>query len=194
MKLADWQRLNKQQRAEAWQHMSGEERQDLWISLAAFTPGYNLPYPDNYQDPADSPLALRNLATATDTALGLMIEETVANSRFLDTAEGDGRYSPKSHNHSGSYAPVSHTHKPSQIGIVHGTWTIGNLNAGVEVIKNLSKPSNSTVLVTVQHHSTYIFATANTLDPVTVSLKCRNSTNSTNHTNVKVYYAFIPPG
>ena len=130
MNLSDWWALTPPERARAWQNMSPEQRQELWISLAAFTPAYDLPYPDNYAAPADSPLAFRELALATDAALNLMIEESVANARFLDKTEGDTYYSAKSHNHSGVYAPASHSHSSSQVGIKMGRFGAGSLGGG----------------------------------------------------------------
>ncbi len=193
MTLEEWSALAREARRQQWTRWTTEERQQMYVELlAAYTPEFDLPYPSDYNDPSDSPLVLRELAVATDLALGTMITESVANARFLDTAEGNALYSPKSHTH--AYAPTSHTHTPSKVGLQMGTWTIGNLNAGVEVAVTLTKPANSAVFVTVQHHSTYIFAVANTLNATQVSLKCRNSTSSTNHTNVKVYYLFVASG
>ncbi len=137
MTLSEWLQLAKPERIMAWKNMTPEQRQDFYVeALAAFTPVYKLPYPVDYNDPADSPLVLRELALATEAALDLMIEESVANARFLDTAEGDALYSPKSHTH--NYAAASHTHSPTQVGFRMGRFGAGSIGGGGTVRKTVA--------------------------------------------------------
>lgn len=86
----------------------------------------------------------------------------------------------------------THGHSPSQLGIVVGTWVVGTLGPGQEAQVDVGKPAGSMVMVTVQHNSTWIYAVANALSETVVRLRCRNGTQSTTHTNIKIYYAFIP--
>lgn len=158
-----------------------------------------LPYPSDYEDPADVPIAIKDLADQTQAALierastarvitagtgltgggSLDTDRTIA----LDLAFTDGRF-----------APLVHGHTPSKVGITIGNWGPLTLAPGQEMVTDVGKPSGAAVFVTVQHQSTYIFATANVIDPTLVRFHIRNSTQSTTHTNVNMVYAIISAG
>lgn len=70
-----WAHLTPHQRALVRARLTPEQTAELAPRIAN-TPKFNLPYPDDYNDPADSPNALQDLAEATDTALGLMTVRT----------------------------------------------------------------------------------------------------------------------
>lgn len=133
MTLSEWRKLPARERALAWQNMTPDQRQELWINLAATTPGYALPYPTDYNDPSDSPLAFRELAIATDNALLLKIDESVANARFLDEAEGNARYSPHGHTH--NYAANPHYHSAQEVGFRFSRFGVGNVGGGQTIRK-----------------------------------------------------------
>ena len=63
-----WRALPPERRRAVWDGLDQVQRYDLYGLLAATTPGWGLPYPDDYQDPADSPTALHALAVATEAA------------------------------------------------------------------------------------------------------------------------------
>lgn len=54
----------------------------------ATTPNYGIPYPDDYEDPADSPAMAQNLAVAVDTAM-LDMEGRITSKAtvYVQTAE-----------------------------------------------------------------------------------------------------------
>jgi len=56
-------------RRSAWQRWSAEQRERVYIELAASTPIFGIDYPSNYQDPADSPTAMRVMALDVEAAL-----------------------------------------------------------------------------------------------------------------------------
>lgn len=64
-----WRLMTRAQRASAWQHWSDAERALMYEQFAATTPGWGLPYPSDYNDPADSPNTFRALAEAVDADL-----------------------------------------------------------------------------------------------------------------------------
>lgn len=141
----------------------------------ANTPAWGLPYPTDYQQPADSPAALQQLATATDTAI------TAA----------------QTHNHA-QYAQAI----PSGTYVADGQVTAvvfvvpGSLAAGQEIELGPFGITPGTYCVcTVQHPSTFVYAVYNDRGDGTAVVKVRNGTTSTTHSNVKVHAIFInPPG
>jgi len=118
---------SRDERAARWAALSPEER--LAAIPFANTP-LGLPYPSDYQTPADSPLAFQQLATATDTQLA---------GRSVLTHHHDGTYSAVGHGH--NYAPASHTHPYTQVGV--GT--------GLSAVQN-AFPSNAAVQVAIPHN------------------------------------------
>lgn len=114
-----------------------------------------------------------------------------AGTTFPPSAHSHPEYAPIGHNHAGVYANASHSHPYSQCGLVIGDLNFGTLNAGVEKTADITITSGDYVFVTVQHTSTYIYATADHKDPTTVRVNVRNGTSSTNHTNVHVIYMIV---
>lgn len=65
-----WNALTKPEKRAYIRGLTPSQRLNLYVDLlASTTPGDNLPYPSDYNDPADSPSAFRALAEATQTAL-----------------------------------------------------------------------------------------------------------------------------
>jgi len=183
------------------------------------TPDY-LPYPNNPADPADLPPENRALAEATQTGLIARVPNTrrivagdgllaspaenlaqdltlsvrvaaplrIVNDQVgIDTTYG---YSPVAHGHP-EYSPVGHGHRFSEVGISKGEVYVGTLTAGQEKQFDVARTPGDTPLVTVQHHSTYIFATADIISDGVFRINVRNSTSSTTHTNVKVSWLLV---
>lgn len=78
-----WRALTPSQRRTAWQRWSTAERSAMYEQFAATTPDFSLPYPNDYNDPADSPTAFRELAVATEAALNLMVPDATAETRYV---------------------------------------------------------------------------------------------------------------
>lgn len=194
--------------------------------MTKYTPrGY--PVPDDYQQAADVPAALDDLATAVDADAqaietefrnrqiiagnGLSGGGDLSTNRTLNVGAGtgitvaadtvalnkaytDGLYQPKDGNIA-KIAPEGTINVGDKSMGVY-VWSVGNLAAGEEKTTTVQVAKGSYVFVSVQHHSTYIFAVANlaigaTTDPC--ELKVRNSTLQTDHTNVKVHLLVINP-
>jgi hypothetical protein len=68
--VEQWQAMPAPARKHAWRRWSAEQRERMYIELAASTPVFGIDYPTNYQDPADSPTALRVMALDVEAALG----------------------------------------------------------------------------------------------------------------------------
>ena len=151
----------------------------------------NLPYPD-YEDPADGPGGLQALADATQAAL-TDIRGDAAHSHPYAASSHTHAYAPSSHTH--AYAPrAANTHYPAAGGVAAIVWQVGDLAAGQEKEHTITIAAGAFVLVSVQHHSTYIHAVGNLTDTQTLQLRCRNSTAQTPHTNVKVHVLIVVTG
>lgn len=142
--------------------------------MVAHTPTWQLPYPDDYDQPADSPNALEDLAVATDAAItqyGVNAGGTFAQLTGAGNWVGDMQISAA----------------------VYGPYTI---NAGQEITIGPIGINPGTLCVCgTQHPSTYLLAVYNDLGDGTAQIKVRNATTATNHSNVKVHAIFInPPG
>ena len=146
--------------------------------MVAQTPAWGLPYPNDYQQPADSPNALEDLAVAVDTSLTVGLN-SVANNAAAKYAQivpattwvGDMMVSAY------MFGPV--TIQPGQ------EFTIGpfGINPGTFCVCG------------TQHPSTYLIAVYNDLGNGTAEIRVRNTTAGTVHSNVKVHAFFInPPG
>lgn len=123
-----------------------------------------------------APLKIENDQVAIDTAQA-----------FPPTAHDHAYAAPHDH----PYAASGHTHSYRTVGMEKGEIDFGSLSPGQEKVYDISKPSGATVLITVQHTSTYIFATADNKSDVLTRVNCRNGTSSTTHTNVKVSYLIV---
>lgn len=137
----------------------------------ASTPVFGLPYPDDYQQPADSPNALHALALAVESALS-----------YVQSWVGNG------------FAYKDHTQLPNSAGIGFDVWAVGTLGPGQEAEVTIEKPEQSAVFVTVEFQSTWIVAVADVLDPTHVRLRCRNTTQATTHNNINVAYLIVQAG
>jgi hypothetical protein len=80
----------------------------------------------------------------------------------------------------------SHGHNPSQsgIGVIHHNF--GSLAAGQTKSQAFGRSNDQYPVVSVNHASTYILAVIASLWDGGFSVEVRNSTSSTNHTNVHV--------
>lgn len=123
-----------------------------------------------------SPLKIVNDQVTIDTT-----------SAFPPTAHVHDYAAPHDH----PYAAAGHTHNYRQLGMEKGEIDFGTLSPGQEKVSDIAKPSGATVLVSVQHSSTYIYATADNKSDVLTRVNCRNGTSSTTHTNVKVSYLIV---
>lgn len=112
-----------------------------------------------------------------------------AGTTFPPSAHSHPEYAPVGHTH--GYSSPGHTHKYSECGLVVGDLDFGTLNAGTEKTADIGITSGDHVFVTVQHSSTYIYATADHKSPSVVRVNVRNGTSSTNHTNVHVIYMIV---
>lgn len=89
MTVEEWAPLTPAQKRQLWRLWTTEQRLAMYGQLAATTPGFALPYPDDYNDPADSPTAFRELALATDTALGLMAQKAEADITYVRSPQSE---------------------------------------------------------------------------------------------------------
>lgn len=142
--------------------------------MVANTPNFGLPYPDDYQQPADSPNALEDLATAVDSALHTYRADAAATFAAITPATtfvGDMQLSAYRFTIPSIGPGVEHTLGP--FGINAGTYAV----------------------VGTQHPSTYLYAVYNDLGNGTAVIKVRNATTATTHTDVKIHAIFVnPPG
>lgn len=124
---------------------------------------------------------------------------------YLNQARADGRYSQTSHGHSGyaatghghDYAATNHGNHPSTpngVGIRIERHGPISLNAGNEMTFNIAKASNEMVFYSLQHSSTYIFANLFNYGSTSATIKVRNSTSSTNHTDIYVHVLYVKTG
>jgi len=67
--VEQWQAMPAPARRQAWQRWTAEQRERMHIELAASTPVFGIDYPSNYNDPADSPTAMRVMALDVEAAL-----------------------------------------------------------------------------------------------------------------------------
>lgn len=154
----------------------------------ANTPNYGLPYPTDYQEPADSPNALGGLATTTDTQMRALEDRVVGWVA--------ANYSPNGHTHPNAAQLLPSTGWALADGqmAVH-SWDVGSLAAGEEKQVPIAFTPGTYFVCSVQHSSTYIHAVVQDLGNGTGYIKARNSTTATPHTNVKVHVLTVnPPG
>jgi len=164
--LAAFRAMTKQERVTAWRRLTVAQRRNLWQQFAATTPDYALPYPDDYNDPADTPTVLRELALATEAAINTRAAAThthLPNSVGLATRSVD-----------------------------FGTVQPGEVKTSIV----FGKAAQTLIFVTVQHPSTYLFAVANTTDAngTQYQISVRNSAQSTAMSNVKVNVLHVAAG
>lgn len=69
MTLDQWMTLSKASRLAVWSGWTIEQRREMADLFIAQTPKWHLRYPDDYNQPADSPVAIGMLATDVDNAL-----------------------------------------------------------------------------------------------------------------------------
>ena len=154
-----------------------------------------LPFPDDYEDAADSPTVIEALAQATQTAL----------------TNRDTAHSPAGHGHAsvpyadtagnanalggvgpGGYSGAGHGHNPSGVGIRSGQYTFTALGAGAEQQSGaLPRTADERVIVCVNHASTYIAVTVMNLTASSFEIKVRNTTGGTTHTNIAIPYLLV---
>lgn len=72
-----------------------------------------------------------------------------------------------------------------------GTINLGTINSDSEKGYTLSKASDERCFITVNHPSTWLIGTANDVSSTSVEIEVRNSTNNTNHTDVKVNWLLV---
>jgi hypothetical protein len=80
----------------------------------------------------------------------------------------------------------SHGHHPSQVGIRRIEHNFGTVAAGKEASHRFGRSNDEYPQVSVLHSSTYIVANVHSLDDGGFTIEVRNTTASTNHTNVRV--------
>lgn len=190
MTLSEWRDLTAQQRRDAWGRMSVEERLDLYGQLAANSPVWALPYPVDYNDPADTPLVMRELALATDTALSAV---AVGSANIDHTHIEFAGFAPKNHNHDGRYAPAQHGHGYLDVRTIN----LGTIGPGDEVTSGYqSKASNQipAAVVVIAPSSTYLLPVLFADSSTQWRVKVRNTTQQTTHTNVTVYVTLMREG
>ena len=137
--------------------------------MTGTTPIFGLPYPDDVNQPADSPSAFRDLANATDTAL-------------------NGRSA--AHDHPYAWV-IPTTTWVGQYQLTAATFNLGTLAPGQEAEVLFGINPGTYCVCSPQHSSTWILAVYNDKGDGTAVIKARNSTTSTTHTNVKVHALFI---
>lgn len=101
------------------------------------------------------------------------------------------------------YSPIGHTHSNLGQVIASSTWvgdyqisaaafSLGTIGPGAEATAGPFGINPGTYCIcSMQHPSTYLQPTYNDLGNGTATIKVRNSTTSTTHTNVKVHALFI---
>ena len=154
-----------------------------------------LPFPDDYEDAADSPTVIEALAQATQTAL--TNRDTAhapaghghASVPYADTAGNAnalGGVGP------GGYSGAGHGHNPSGIGIRTGQYTFTAVGAQQEQSSGaIAKAANEQVYCQLHHSSNYITWTVTNLQAGSFEIKVRNNTTGTTHTNIIVQYMLV---
>lgn len=88
--------------------------------------------------------------------------------------------------HASAFAGAGHGHNPSASGISVIYHNFGSLNAGASKSQWFGRSNDQYPVVSVSHSSTYILAVVASLTDGGYTVEVRNSTASTNHTNVAV--------
>jgi len=166
---SEWSALPKRDRLRLWQHLTPDQRDALFRQIRDNTPIHSLPYPSDYQDPADSPTALRQLAQATEAAI-----ETRAPA------------------HSHPYAEVIPPNTwVGDYQLSAASFLLGTIGPGQEAEIVFGINPGTFCVCTVQHPSTWLITTYNDRGDGTAAISVRNSTESTTHDNIKVHAFFI---
>ena len=142
--------------------------------MTTFTTPDNLPYPDDYQQPADSPSSLQALAAATQTGL------TARAYAHLLTYMAE-------------LLPAGIHWSIGDRQMTTHSWDVGTLAPGEEKQVAIAFTPGTFFFLTVQHSSTYIYAVVQDLGNGNGYIKVRNGTAATPHSNVKVHVLLINP-
>ena len=154
-----------------------------------------LPYPSDYNTPADAPAAYQALAEATQVAL------TNRDTAHAPTVHGHDRV-PLADvaNDSvalqgrgpGTFADATHGHNPSGVGIRTGQYTFTAVGAQQEQSSGaIAKAANEQVYCQLHHSSNYITWTVANLQDSSFEIKVRNNTASTTHTLIRIQYLLV---
>ena len=150
-----------------------------------------LPFPDDYEDAADSPTVIEALAQATQTALSARSDTGHGHASVpFATSAGDsgalGGVVPS------GYSLASHGHNPSGIGIRTGQYSFTAVGAQQEQSSGaIAKAANEQVYCQLHHSSNYITWTVTNLQAGSFEIKVRNNTTGTTHTNIIVQYMLV---
>lgn len=184
MTTTEWLQLSKAERRSLWGRWTPEQRLSMFTQLAAITPGFSLPYPEDYNDPADSPLAFRELALAVDAAL------TNVRAGAAPAAHSHPEYAAAGHNHNGVYAPAAHSHGANEIRTVN----LGTIGPGDEKIsgpQSKAGDQNIGAVHVIAPSSTWLFPVCYLDSASQWRVKVRNATGGTTHSNVTVYVLLV---
>lgn len=211
MTVEEFRSLSGPQRRDYWGRLTVDERRELWGQLAAQTPRWGLDYPEDYNDPADTPTVMRALALDTDAALSTVFDAAAASDAvqraYID--QQDAWIVQQ-------YEAADQTLENNDIALANqiltrwqikssDPWIVGNgqigvasfgpydLQPGEEITQPLVFNIGTHFALCVQHLSTYISAVVQDLGNGTGYLKVRNGTTETPHTNIKVHVTFINP-
>lgn len=182
--------------------------------LAVPTPPVNFNHASSkkYVDDTVAGLAARNVVAGAGLSGGGQVSTNptlnvgggwgiTVNADNIEANQGtlDGRYSLTGHAHNYSaphdhpYASNTHSHSPQQLGIYAAGYNFGTVNAGAtKTSPAIGKAGNDYIFVQNVHTSTYLFFTVVNVTVSSFQIECRNSTSSTDHTNVNCWYLRVP--
>ena len=153
--------------------------------MTAQTTPDGLRYPDDYQQPADTPAVMKELADSTQAAL-------VARAAAAAAADASIRADMTAAlgNTVGWHTAGNLLTPEATIGVT--LYEFGALAAGQIKDTYITIQSGTYVLVSVQHPSTYVIAVANLTEATTVQVRVRNS-GPADLSGVKVHLLFVNP-
>lgn len=125
-----WTAMSKMARRLAWARWDDETRDAMRGQFTATTPGDGLRYPNDYNAPADSPAALRDLANDTQAALNKRMNIAVTKVN-ISRASGWANNFPTA-SKSGKFVVLSgHFQRSATLTASANTWyQVGTLPAG----------------------------------------------------------------
>jgi len=175
--------------------------------MTGYTQPDRLPYPDDYNTGADSPTAIRDLATETQAALvsrhvwagnGMWGGGATHLDPTLNVGQGWGidvvadAVAVNANALDTRYSQHGHAHTPTAVGLLPGLHNFGSLTPGQESTHIIPIGPNDIVLATVDHPSSWIALTANLdYERNECDIKVRNTTQSTTHNDVRVSFLVV---
>jgi hypothetical protein len=163
--------------------------------MTGYTTPDRIAYPDDVQQPAHSPNALRALADTTQAAVTAAKSKASSDlDAYRISAAANFAQATHTHQYVPQLLPSAYFPTANDNQMTVGVWAVGGLAPGQEAVIDWPIVDGSYIFAQVQHASTWIFVTTDITAPNNVRLRCRNSTTTTTHTNIKVHVLIVNPG